>query len=114
MNYSKITDLREKNNKNTVDILRLAFTYYPKEAKNLLIKVNEGDGKISKLLEELTEKNHRNYNLILDDLEELRRKNNINWIELMKLADLGDSNKYKSYKEIQEQLNTEIDDCRRN
>ena len=40
MNYSKITDLREKNNKNTVDILRLAFTYYPKEAKNLLIKVN--------------------------------------------------------------------------
>ena len=65
MNYSKITDLREKNNKNTVDILRLAFTYYPKEAKNLLIKVNEGDGKISKLLEELTEKNHNIAELII-------------------------------------------------
>ena len=114
MNYDKITILREKNNKNTVDILRLSFNYYPKEAKDLLIKVNKGDGKISNLLEELTLESHRDYNLILDDLEELRRKNNINWIELMKLADLGDPNQYKKYKEIQKQLNKEIDDCRRN
>jgi hypothetical protein len=107
-NYNKIKDLREKNNKNTVDILRLAFKFFPTEAKKLLVKVNEGDNKISKLLEELT---LENYNQILDNLEELRRKNNVHWIELMKLADHGNSAEYKKYQQIQQTLNEDLDAC---
>ena len=111
-NYDKIKNLREKNNKNTVDILRLAFRYFPIQAKNLLIKVNKGDNKISKLLEELTLKTSRNYNQILDDLEELRRKNNINWIELMKLADKGNPIEYKKYQQTQQKLGKDINECK--
>ena len=56
-NYDKIFDaiekLRSKNNKNWVDILRLAFKHAPVEASKLLKKVNKKDRKISSLLAKL-------------------------------------------------------------
>jgi hypothetical protein len=87
--YNKIEQDRLKNNKNTIDILRLAFKFYPKESREFMIKVNEWDGKISKLLNEFTLDDRRTDELILDDLERLRAENNSNWMELYKLADVA-------------------------
>ena len=43
--YLKIIDevekVRTKNNVNWMDLLRLAFTYAPKEAKKLMKKINK-------------------------------------------------------------------------
>ena len=89
MVYDKIEKIRLKNNTNTINILRLAFKYYPTESKDLLIEVNKGDGKISCLLEELTSKKGRDYELILDDLEVLRAQNNKPWKKMYELANKG-------------------------
>ena len=88
MVYDKIEKIRLKNNTNTINILRLSFENNPEESRKILIKVNEWDNKISKLLEELTLENRRDYNLILDDLEIFRAENNKVWMELMKIASL--------------------------
>lgn len=50
-----IEKIREKNNVNWMDILRLAFTHAPKEAKEIMGRVNNHDNKISDLLKELSE-----------------------------------------------------------
>ena len=49
----KIEKVRTRNNVNWMDILRLAFTHAPEDAKNLMKKINLADDKISKLLKEL-------------------------------------------------------------
>ena len=67
--YNKIEEIRLKNNRNTMDILRLAFKFYPNESRDIMIKVNEWDGKISKLLNEFTIDGRREDELILNDLE---------------------------------------------
>ena len=55
--YLKIIDqiekVRKKNNVNWMDILRLAFKHAPEEARTLMGRVNEYDGRISELLTEL-------------------------------------------------------------
>ena len=94
--YDKIEKDRLKNNKNTMDIIRLAFKFYPKESREFMIKVNEWDGKISKLLNEFTLYDRREDELILNDLEILRAENNSNWMELYKLADAGSSEEDKN------------------
>ena len=52
--YLKIIDeiekVRTRNNVNWMDILRLAFTYAPEEAKEVMRKINTSDDKISDLL----------------------------------------------------------------
>ena len=57
--YDKILDeiqeIRAKNNKNWMDILRLAFKYSPVQAKMLMGKITEYDRQVSKLTEELGE-----------------------------------------------------------
>ena len=57
-NYSKIISqvekIRAKNNKNWMDILRLAFKYAPREAGTLMKKNNSADKKISILLKKLS------------------------------------------------------------
>ena len=93
--YEKIKQLRLKNNTNTIDLLRLAFTYSPEQAKQILIKINEWDKKISTLLEELTLDNRREYDLILNDLEKLRAENNEWWMQLMELAHSGFPKEYE-------------------
>lgn len=88
MVYDKIEKIRLKNNTNTINILRLSFKNNPEESRKILIKINEWDDKISKLLKELTLLTRRDYNLILNDLEVLRAENNKFWMELMKIASL--------------------------
>ena len=51
---NKIEKVRSKNNKNWMDLLRLAFKYSPKEAKKILKKINDHDKEISKLFQEIS------------------------------------------------------------
>jgi hypothetical protein len=51
----EVQEIRSKNNVNWMDILRLAFAHAPKEARELMGRVNEHDGRISALLSELAE-----------------------------------------------------------
>ena len=55
--YLKIIDeiekVRSRNNGNQMDILRLAFTHAPDEAKELMRKINVSDDEISALLKKL-------------------------------------------------------------
>lgn len=50
---NSIEKIRSKNNKNWMDIMRLAFKYAPNQAKALVKKINLHDQKISKLLKKL-------------------------------------------------------------
>tara|TARA_S200000501_G_C20416179_1_gene565882 strand:- start:337 stop:519 length:183 start_codon:yes stop_codon:yes gene_type:complete len=50
-----IEKIRSKNNKNWMDLLRLAFKYAPKQASNIIKKINIHDKKISLLLKKLGE-----------------------------------------------------------
>tara|TARA_B100000900_G_scaffold414104_1_gene439807 strand:- start:13502 stop:13705 length:204 start_codon:yes stop_codon:yes gene_type:complete len=50
---SEVENIRSKNNVNWMDILRLAFKHAPEEARVLMGRVNEYDGRISDLLKEL-------------------------------------------------------------
>ena len=45
--------VRTKNNKNWMDVLRIAFKYAPDEARPVLAEINKSDGEISKLLDKL-------------------------------------------------------------
>ena len=58
-NYLKIIDeiekIRTKNNVNWMDLLRIAFTYAPKEAKKLMKKIDHEDNRISDLMKQLSE-----------------------------------------------------------
>ena len=51
---NKIEKVRSKNNRNWMDLLRLAFKYAPVEAKKLIKKINKDDKKISNLLKKLS------------------------------------------------------------
>ena len=59
-NYGKTIDqiekVRSKNNKNWMDILRLAYKYAPREAANILREIYREDKKISTLAKKLTTK----------------------------------------------------------
>ena len=50
-----IEKVRSKNNINWMNILRLAFKYSPSEAREIVSKINEDDGKIGALLKKLSE-----------------------------------------------------------
>ena len=50
----EIEKIRTKNNVNWMDVLRLAFTHAPDEAKVLMGKINKEDGRISELFEKLS------------------------------------------------------------
>ena len=50
----KMEKKRKKNNKNWMDILRLAFKSSPIEAKKIMIKIYQDDTKISKLIKQLS------------------------------------------------------------
>jgi hypothetical protein len=57
--YLKIIDdiekVRTRNNMNWMDVLRLAFTHAPQEAKNLMKKIDHEDNTISVLVKKLSE-----------------------------------------------------------
>lgn len=50
-----IEQVRSKNNINWMNILRLAFKHSPSEAREIVSKINEDDGKIGALLKQLSE-----------------------------------------------------------
>ena len=50
----KIENVRKKNNKNWMDVLRVAFTYAPKETAKIMASIYRDDSKISKLAKKLT------------------------------------------------------------
>ena len=52
----QIQNVRSKNNKYWMDVLRLAFKYAPDKASELMKKVNLNDQKISKLVKKLSNK----------------------------------------------------------
>lgn len=51
---NKIENVRKKNNKNWMDVLRVAFTYAPKETAKIMASIYSDDSKISKLAKKLT------------------------------------------------------------
>jgi len=54
LTIDKVERIRSKNNINWMNILRLAFKHSPKEAAKIMNKINKDDGKISKLLKDLS------------------------------------------------------------
>ncbi len=51
---NEIEKVRSGNNMNWMDILRLAFTYAPEEAKELMKKIDHTDNRISGLVKKLS------------------------------------------------------------
>jgi hypothetical protein len=51
----EIEKIRSKNNINWMNILRLAFKHSPNEARKIISRINQDDGKISKLLKLLSD-----------------------------------------------------------
>jgi hypothetical protein len=50
----EVEKVRSENNMNWMDILRLAFTHAPKEAKELMKKIDHEDNRISELVKKLS------------------------------------------------------------
>ena len=50
----KIEKIRSKNNVNWMNLLRLAFKLDANQAKNIMLKINYDDKKISQLLNKLS------------------------------------------------------------
>ena len=50
----EIEKVRSGNNMNWMDILRLAFTHAPEEAKQLMKKIDHEDNRISELVKKLS------------------------------------------------------------
>lgn len=51
---NEIEKIRNKNNVNWMDILRIAFKHAPEEARTVMSRINKDDNKISELLEQLS------------------------------------------------------------
>jgi len=106
----KIEDVRLKNNTNTINILRLAFRHSPIESKKILLRVNEWDDKISILLKELTNKNHRDIELILNNLEQLRAENNKWWMQMIDIAFKSNPQETTKLMEQSDNYSIEVED----
>lgn len=56
--YIKVIDeierVRKNNNKNWMDVLRVAFTHAPKQTAKIMSNIYSDDSKISKLAKKLT------------------------------------------------------------
>jgi len=51
---NKIENVRKKNNKNWMDILRIAFSHAPNEAAKVLAEIYKEDKKLNNLAKQLT------------------------------------------------------------
>ena len=54
MEIDQIQNIRAMNNKNWMDLMRLAFKHAPDEAKEILKKISECDSEITKLTIEMS------------------------------------------------------------
>lgn len=50
----QIENVRKKNNRNWMDVLRVAFTHAPKETAKIMSNIYRDDSKISRLAKQLT------------------------------------------------------------
>lgn len=50
---NKVQKIRAKNNKNWMDLLKLAFKFAPKEASNIMKRINVADNQISSEIKKL-------------------------------------------------------------
>ena len=50
----KIEKIRQKNNGNWMDILRIAFKHWPQETAKVMSNIYSNDSQISKLVKKLT------------------------------------------------------------
>ncbi len=53
---NQIEKVRKKNNKNWMDVLKIAFKHAPTEASNVLSQIYKEDKKLSSLAKKLTKK----------------------------------------------------------
>ena len=53
---NQIEKIRKKNNKNWMDVLKIAFKHAPNEASNVLSQIYKEDKKLSSLAKKLTKK----------------------------------------------------------
>jgi len=53
--FNQITEIRAKNNKNWMNLMRLAFKYAPAEAKEIMKNISECDQEVTKLTRKLAE-----------------------------------------------------------
>ena len=51
----EIQDIRSKNNRNWMDLLRLAFKHAPKDAAEIMAEIYKHDSDISHLVKKLTD-----------------------------------------------------------
>lgn len=51
---NQIQNVRARNNKYWMDVLKLAFKFAPKQASKIMKKINSNDQKISTLVEKLS------------------------------------------------------------
>jgi len=54
---NQIQNVRARNNKYWMDVLKLAFKFAPTQASKIMKKVNSNDQKISTLVEKLSKNN---------------------------------------------------------
>jgi hypothetical protein len=53
---NKVQRIRAKNNKNWMDLLKLAFKYAPKDASKIMKRINTADNQISLEIKKLGKK----------------------------------------------------------
>ncbi len=53
---NQIEKVRKKNNKNWMDVLKIAFKHAPNESSNVLSQIYKQDKKLSSLAKKLTKK----------------------------------------------------------
>ena len=51
----QIEKIREENNKNWIDLIRLAVTHAPEEAKVIMNRINKHDENINELFQQLSD-----------------------------------------------------------
>jgi len=56
---AKVEKIRSQNNKNWMDLLRLAFSHAPKKASIIMKRINLADKQISKNISKLGKVNHK-------------------------------------------------------
>ena len=51
----RLEEIRTKNNKNWMDLVRLAYKYAPLESAKIMIRIVQNDEKITTVMKELSE-----------------------------------------------------------
>lgn len=113
--------IRSKANFNLMSFLNLLYELDYKLAKNYLNKIQKGDKKVQVLSDLLHMEKNRSDLDILNEIESIRAKNNILWMDVVRLCFELDATKarkiFSQIKEYDRQIHTlskEIADNERN